>query len=277
MSQAGRPCFARMAALLCMATAAVTTQALAGPPAGTTIDYEYDATDVGHPDWAWQGRAYLHPSVTASPDQPRPIVVFLHGVNSRFARHYWMGSGGDEPDVRVWFDELLASGTVEPAVLAAPSAQQACTLPQALFTGFDLDRFLDRTVRAIRGVAVADLSRVIVVGHSGAGCNLRGGLITALRGSTTPKAALAVDVCLDPYEASGYALAQVQTDLVFTWQRSWRRKVREFERRLVQESEARGARGSRVVQELPTERPNPHEAILKRSLERWLPVWIPAR
>ncbi len=244
-------------------------------PAGISIDYDYDASDIGKPDWAWHGRAYLPPAVTAQPSRPRPLVIFLHGVNPSFTRFFWMG-GGSEPDVRVWLDEIIDSGSIEPPVLAAPSSDHSCTLPQALFTGFDLDRFLDRTLRATRGKATIDLSRVILVGHSGAGCNRNGGLMSALRGSVAPRAALVIDVCMDPYDAPGFALGRPGMDLVVTWQSSWDRNVKDFEARLLEESAARGAVGMRLVQEMEAEQPNAHERIVERSLQRWLPVWIPS-
>lgn len=261
-----------------MAIFALALNGSAGPaaaaPTGQTVDYEYDGADVGKPDWGWHGRAYLPLAVTSDAAVPRPLIVFLHGVNSDHVPHFWMGGGG-QADVREWIDEIVAAGLIEAPVLAAPSTDRSCTLPQALFTGFDLDRFLARTLRAVRDAATIDLSRVILVGHSGAGCNLKGGLITALRASIAPAAALVVDVCMDPYEAPGYARAQASTDLVVTWQSSWQRDVRGFQRRLLEDSDARGNRGLRLVEELAAEPPTPHVMILRRSLEKWLPRWIP--
>ena len=62
-----------------------------------------------------------------------------------------------------------------------------------LWPGFDLDAFLDRTAARLAGIATIDRSRVIVVGHSGAGCNIHGGLATALHAKTTPLADLVID------------------------------------------------------------------------------------
>lgn len=256
-----------------MSTAGATTSQ-ATPPHGRSIDYDYAARDVGKAEWGWHGRAYLHPEISLAPDRPRPLVVFLHGVNPSSARYYWVG-GGEVPDVRSWIDELVEGAKIEAPVFAAPTTNESCTLPQALFTGFDLDRFIERTVRATRGQAEIDLERVVVVGHSGAGCNLRGGLINALRGSIAPRAALVVDVCMHPIEGPGFAMARPETDIVVTWQATWKRDAHAFERQFLAASVKRGARGMRVVLEMPAVGPNPHAAILRQSLAEWLPRWLP--
>src|SRR5690606_14851606 len=67
-------------------------------PSATTVDYAWDGRDVGHPERAWYGRAFLPPRTLAA-EGPRPLVVFLHGLNAALVKHRWMG-GGSEGDVR---------------------------------------------------------------------------------------------------------------------------------------------------------------------------------
>jgi len=241
---------------------------------GTTVDYCYDAKDVHDPDRAWWARAYLHPSVLGEPDIPRPLVVYLHGINKRFVKYPWMGRAGPV-DLRAKWDRYLRQGMIAPAVLAAPSTIMACKLPQALWTAFDLDRFLAHTIRATRGQVRIDLEQIIVVGHSGAGCNHRGGLVTALQATVPLRAGLVIDVCMDESDAAPLSLAHPDMDLVVTYQRKWRRDFDCFTRRFLEESRSRGATGLRRVEEIPLGARHPHTVIVPRSLEAWLPRWLP--
>jgi hypothetical protein len=241
---------------------------------GTTIEYEYDARDVGKPQRAWWARAYLHPSVVGAVDQPRPVVLYLHGVNKKLNKYIWMGGEGS-PDLRIIWDGLLREKRIAPAVLIAPSSITACTLPTALWEGFDLDRFLSSSIRATRDQVRLDLSRVIVVGHSGAGCNPRGGMVTAVQSVTPVIGALTIDPCMDLCNAEPLARAHPNTGFVITYQRRWQRDFDGFTRRFLNESRKRQAVGLRLVQELWPPGPNPHNTIVQQSLERWLPRWIP--
>jgi hypothetical protein len=239
----------------------------AQPLAGETIDYAYDDAPAG-------ARAYLHPSVLQSPQIAHPVVIYLHGVNHDAVSHRWMG-GGEAPDLRVWWDDFLRQGLIEPTVLAAPSTTASCRLPQALWAGFDLDRFLAHTIRASRGRVRLDLSRVVVVGHSGAGCNRFGGLVTALQATTPLRGGLAVDVCMDELEAPALARARPDTDVVVTYQPTWQRSFEAFAERFLAASSSRGGQGLRLVQEMPASGLQPHTAIVRQSLEQWLPQWLP--
>ncbi len=244
------------------------------PPAGRTVDYAYGAADGATEHRAWTGRAYLHPSLRDRAGTAFPVVVYLHGINKHQVQHPWMGAHGS-PDLRTAWDNYLTQGRIAPAVLAAPSSTVACKLPQALWDGFDMDRFLAFTVRATRDHVRIDLSRVVVIGHSGAGCNPHGGLVTALQSTLPLVGGLVIDVCMDELDARPLAQARPDMDVVVTYQRRWRRDFPAFSNLFVEASRATGATGLRHVEELPIASGQPHTDIVMESLDRWLPRWVP--
>jgi hypothetical protein len=242
--------------------------------AGRTVDYTYGATEGAVEHRAWTGRAYLHPRLLDHAATAYPVVVYLHGINKQQVQHPWMGAQGT-PDLRSAWDRYLIEKRIAPAVLAAPSSTVACKLPQALWDGFDMDRFLAFTVRATRDQVRIDLSRVVVIGHSGAGCNHRGGLVTALQSTLPLVGGLIIDVCMDELDARPLALARPDMDVVVTYQRRWQRDFPAFSNLFVEASRATGATGLRQVEEIPMVSRQPHTDIVMESLDRWLPRWIP--
>lgn len=253
-----------LAAVLGVAPAAQAQTKLSG----TTIEYGYDGADVHDPDWGWSARAYVPKAAEGS--RPRPLVVFLHGVNRRFVPHLWMGAK-DTPDLRKLFDKWR----IEPAIVAAPSSTRACVVTQALWTGFDLDRFVAHTARAIRDTVPVDVDRVVLVGHSGAGCNRRGGLMTAMRTTLPLRAVLVVDVCMSAGDGRLLAsVAHADTPLVVSWQPRWRRDVQLFTRELLEESQRRGARALRLVEHERLDTVQAHTTIVAEALGKWLPRWL---
>src|SRR3954470_15072929 len=48
------------------------------PTVGASYEYPWDAKDIGHPERAWTGRAYVHPEGAADPKKPAPLLVFIH-------------------------------------------------------------------------------------------------------------------------------------------------------------------------------------------------------
>ncbi|HPB94962.1 MAG TPA: hypothetical protein PKW66_03560, partial [Polyangiaceae bacterium] len=239
---------------------------------GHTVDFAYGPAQGADENHAWTGRAYIHASMLHQPDQPFPLVVFLHGINKRQVPHPFMGAPG-MPDLRFCWDRALADHRFFPCVIAAPSSTSACKLPQALWGDFDLDHFLAYTLRATRDQVRIDLSRVVVVGHSGAGCNPRGGLVTAMQSTLPLVGGLVVDVCMDRLDAQPLARARSDMDVVITYQRKWRRDFSEFSALFQEQSQ--GAQGLRLVQELPILSAQPHTDILLESLFTWLPRWLP--
>jgi hypothetical protein len=259
-----------------MQTEAAPKKATPKPLDGTTIDYAYDGRDIGHPERAWLGRAFVHKAAAGDPKAPLPIVVFLHGLNTARIKYRWMG-GGNEGDVRRIVADLIEAGQIPPTLVAGPSSivPAAITNAATSWPAFDLDRFLDRTAAELAGVATIDRSRVIVAGHSGAGCNPKGGLPAALRGKTRPLAAFSIDTCMLPDVAIELARAAPSTHVIVSWQtQSWaKRPFADFKAAFLKEA-AKSPADAGILRELeharPTE-PMPHDAMVPLTFRTWLP------
>jgi hypothetical protein len=195
--------------------------------AGKSVDFEFHDEEYLLPRQHGGGRAYVPKQVTA--DTPVPLVVFLHGVNRRNRLHMWVGSG--PADLRARLDKSIARGDLPPAVLAAPSQTRDALWPGALWSGIDLDEFVAAAERAVAGRARISRDQVIVAGHSGAGCNLDGGIlkIAADRGAIQPIGIVALDTCLDGEVGQALARASDSTRIAAYWQSViWNRKVVDF-------------------------------------------------
>ncbi len=248
---------------------------------GQTRDFVYDGRDVGHPERAYQGRIFL-PEVTVKEAQKRPVplIVFIHGTNAEAIDFRWFG-GGREGDVRRIVGALVEARQIEPVVVAAPSA----TLPAAIINAhtswpaFDLDRFVARTIRELRGVARIDLGRVIVVGHSGAGCNPTGGLLATLNAVVRPLAILSIDTCMSPDTAPQLATADPRTAVIVSYQtHSWTSRGLTAFGKTFRRAVAAAQFPSTTIRELEhrrnIKRPMPHDAMVPLTLNRWLPRLI---
>ena len=251
------------------------------PLDGTSYEYQYDGLDVGHKERAWLGRAFVHSSLATVTGKPSPIVVFLHGMNTELIKYRWMG-GGQEGDVRRIVAELMEAGSVAPMIVAGPSTLDRVTASNAvlLWPAFDLDGFLDRTAERLAGVATIDRSRVIVVGHSGAGCNIRGGLATALRAKTVPFANLVIDTCMATDFAKDLARAPPATNVIVSWQSiSWaNRSFDDFRKVFKSELKKAAPPLHGVLRELDYQQPtqgSAHDAMVALTLKRWLPRLAP--
>lgn len=251
------------------------------PLDGTTYDYASDGAEAGHKERAWLGRAFLHSSIATVTEKPAPILVFLHGMNTEQIKYRWMG-GGQEGDVRRIVAELMEAGSIVPMIVAAPSTIDPVTASNALllWPAFDLDAFLDRTATRLAGLATIDRSRVILVGHSGAGCNPRGGLATALRAKTVPYADLVIDTCMATDFAKDLAHAPPATNVVVSWQSiSWAdRLFDDFRHVWKRELKKADPPLAGVLRELDYQQPtqaSPHDAMVALTLRRWLPRLAP--
>ena len=161
--------FARsVGALLGLATAAV-----AAPANAKTLYFPHRD---GHFLYRYQknGGAAVIPDAPEQTSEPLPLVVFLHGTNSTSETHLWMGGGGK--DLRPLVQRLIGKGVVKPFVLAAPSQTKNAFLARTVWQDFDLNLFVDDVARATDGKVTIDRTRVVLAGHSGAGCNPSGGL-----------------------------------------------------------------------------------------------------
>lgn len=262
------------------AAALMPRDALAEPePAGETVDYAWDGRDIGHPERAWLGRAYL-PKATQAADGPRPLVVFLHGLNAALIKYRWMG-GGSEGDVRTIVGKLVEDHKTEPVVVAAPSSVVASQVTRGASWGaFDLDHFIDRTREALSGKVNLDERRIVVAGHSGAGCSMQGGLAKVNESKRRLLAIFAIDTCMSPALAEALARSDPKTHVVVGYQTlGWTsRPFKGFESAFRRGVEAHPAREG-VLRELDRQRPERayHDQTVPLTFARWLPKVLPPK
>jgi pimeloyl-ACP methyl ester carboxylesterase len=244
---------------------------------GKTIDFVYDARDTRHFEEAYTARLFLPREARAAagpreaPLRPLPLVVFLHGVNPAHTRFRLVGGKPDEPDVRLVIGGMVRDGIIPPVILAAPTTVVSADIPVGLWPGFDLDRFVERTARALRGQAAIDLERVVVVGHSGGGCNTTGGLYTSLAGTSLRlRAVVAIDVCMAAQEARLLARAPASTDVLVTYQPlTWKRPFDEYRAAFAEAPTPPGA--LRLIEELsPPSGVHAHDAMVELTLRKHL-------
>lgn len=246
------------------------------PLDGTSYDYAYDGKADGHPERRWLGRVFVHRKAAAMSDRPLPVLVFLHGLNREKIKYRWMG-GGQEGDVRRIASEMMESGLIPPVLVAAPSSiDPSMANAGSAWPSFDLDNFLDRTIARLGAVATIDRGRVIVAGHSGGGCNIHGGLASALRAPRTPVlAAFSIDTCMLFDLAKALAHTRPTTHVVVSWQSiSW--PEREFKgfSALFRREVKKAPPSPGVLRELDDEKPNVpgvHDAMVGITLRKYLP------
>lgn len=261
-------------------TASKPKKAAPLPPLdGTSYDYAYDGKDVGHSERAWLGRAFVHKKAAADATKPLPLLVFVHGINSDLIKYRWNG-GGNEGDVRRIVSELIESGQVPPMIVAAPSSvvpQNIVVAPTA-WMAFDLDHFVEQTAAKLKGVATIDKTRIIVAAHSGGGCNVKGGIATAIKAKNV-HTALVIDTCMGTDLASALAQAKKSTNVVVTWQAlTWgKRPLTDF-RKVFERDVKKTPADAGVLRTLDFMTPKqamPHDAMVPLTLKKWLPVILP--
>jgi hypothetical protein len=251
------------------------------PLDGTTYDYDYDGRDIGHPERRWMGRAFVHRKALAASSQALPVLVFLHGNNAEAIKYRWMG-GGNEGDVRRIVAEMIEAGQIPPMIVAAPSSIDPYTMSQAgaSWPSFDLDVFLDKTIERLSSVAVLDRGRVVVAAHSGGGCNIKGGLNTAMHAKGTPVlAGMSIDTCMFLDLAKELAHLRPTTHVIVSWQNlSWpERDFAGFKTVFTREVKKAPPMPG-VLRELDFVQPNvpmAHDALVGITLRRWLPKLLP--
>jgi hypothetical protein len=156
-------------------------------------------------------------------------------------------------------------------VLGAPTTTVACEIPVAMWPSFDLDRFVERAVRAVKPHSAIDLERVVVVAHSGAACNTTGGLLTAVAGTSLHlRGVLSVDTCMEETDAAIASVTAPDTDLIVAWQPlTWTRPFEAFGE-IFRKSSA-SATGLRLLDEMkPTSHTHAHNAMVEMTLEKYL-------
>lgn len=249
------------------------------PLDGTTFDYAYDGKDVGHKERAWLGRAFVHKKAAADPNKALPLLVFVHGINQELIKYRWMG-GGNEGDVRRIVAELIEGGQVPPMLVAAPSSvvPQNIVVAPTSWMAFDLDHFVEKTAAALKGSATIDRGKIIVAAHSGGGCNIKGGIATAIKAKNV-HAALVIDTCMGTDLASALAHARKDLNVVVTWQAlTWgKRPLKDF--RAVFEREVKKAPADagalRTLDFMTPKQGMPHDAMVPLTLKKYLPLLLP--
>ena len=185
------------------------------------------------------GQAFVPPGAR---DNAR-LLVYLHGNNDGGMMHGGMGATDTAYDLR----KIVPSDTI----VAAPSQTRNAS-GAGLWAGFNLDEFVAAVEHATG--ATIDKSRVILMGHSGAGCSSVGGLFGKL-GVIKPQLVAVVDVCAGPMYGEAYGrLAEQVPVRVFYQTRTWSRDFAGF---------LAGLRGRATFEEVQTPAgQSPHSAIV---------------
>lgn len=248
------------------------------PPEGTTIDFKYDARDVKQSSLAYTGRVYLsQKTLEAAPKKKLPLVVFIHGLNRDRIPHRWMG-GGTEGDVRTIIGEMIESGKIAPAIVAGPgSVEKEAVAFGSSFPTFDFDNFVSLTEKALAGTATVDRERIIVAGHSGAGCSKDGGIVAATKAKIRPHTVISIDTCMALALAKSLAEAPPTTHVFVTWQAAtWDRPFNDFrsvfEKTRGEHPEKNGVH--RVLDQLKAEG-RAHDATVAQTFVKYLPRLLP--
>jgi hypothetical protein len=247
-------------ASIAIALIAVATPAFASP---RSTSFSFDDNRLLREGEKGGGLVHYDPSDTGA----IPLVVFLHGVNEAGPPHRGLGGAFD---LRTTVDDLISAGAVGALAIAGPSQTRDAWSGARLWSTFDLDSFVDATSAALGPGPTIDRSRVIVAGHSGAGCNAKGGLY-APRGKIVPLAVLALDTCMDSSFGKLLGEAAKTSAVHVFWQSAiWPRDVDGFRTALEQVS---GQPAS--ITKLPSVGINPHETVASLALQKILPTLVP--
>ena len=242
----------RIAWLAVLVAVSVSAEARA---AGVTVQFPYEDKERLYPYQHDGGIAY----VAGAPGTTKvPLVVFLHGNNTQVQTHMWMAG---VQDLRPLASKLAA--LVGSFVLSAPSQTKDAQNAATLWNDLDIDDFVSKTATAIGDVQI-DRDRVYVIAHSGAGCNITGGITRVAHARV--RAVMALDTCLD--EETGKAFAPL-TRLWVLWQsKTWPRDIASFERGLGYASV--GVR----IDEIEVEGQGAHDAIVYEGFTRAVRTWL---
>lgn len=234
---------------------------------GTTTTFKYKQRKLLFSRNGAGGLAYVPGRADRS--RPLPIVVFLHGLNADEQMHPWLN--GREGDLRILADHLVESGLVESFVLAAPTHTRFATGTKSMWPDFDLADFVHETANALNGHAQIDASRIILIGHSAAGCNVGGGILGPKVRTSGLLANVVVDTCMKPEIEAALAAQTESTQLRIYWQPSWERSFDEL--RASCDAHPRACK----VEEIDAPGKVPHNTILPLAITRALTEFLPAQ
>jgi hypothetical protein len=243
------------------------------PIHGKTIDFEYDGMDVRSPSRAYTGRVFI-PAKVLEQGKAVPVIVFFHGLNRALTPHRWMG-GGNEGDIRRIILDMVDAGDIPPVIVAGPgSVEPAAVSGGESFPFFDVDKFVYLSRKAIAGIAEIDEARVIVTGHSGAGCARTGGVASGVIAKAPPYAIISIDTCMNAALAEGLAMANPSTHVIAAYQGgAWERDFDVF-RAVFDDLVAKHPANPgimRLMDELPT---NFHDYTPTLTYQKWLPALL---
>lgn len=246
---------------------------LLGTPRAAAWQTRYFAHEDGRyllPTQEKGGAAFVPPMADAG---ELPVIVFLHGTNETGAIHLWLG--GKELDLRPVARRVIESQQVRPFILAAPSQTRHAAVPRALWSRFDLGAFVHDVAGALPPQTKVDRKRVLVVGHSGAGCNPGGGVATPwATGALRPAAIASIDPCLDAEMGSAMARRPAEVPLSVWWQSAvWPRSPEAFWAKLTYRKPPQ--RVDRLT-ELSATGPNAHEDVVPIAFERFVTQFLAA-
>ncbi len=261
--------------VLCLAVTALVAplRAHARPPAASATRFFSTEFEFEHRRYMFSREApgSIAHVAGGQPGESLPLVVFLHGMNADRDVHLWMGGGPG--NLREHVDSWVRAGDVTPLILAAPTHTRYALAANLMWPDFDLSEFITATETALGGRAHVDTSRVIVVGHSGAGCNPRGGIFSpeVIKHPDRVSAVVAIDSCVDEDVTPTFQALARGTRVLYFWQPAWSRPVDD----LAKICDAPGASCS--VQEISGLHGNPHNTVLPVALGRALVELLPAR
>lgn len=243
--------------------------------AGTSIEFPFRDEALLMRTQKDGGLVYVPDSIPRG--ESAPLVVFLHGINDHQAVHLWMGASAGPFDLRANWDAWLSDAQARPALLAAPSQTRFAAAASTLWSDFDLEQFVDATDETLGSLATVDRSQVLLVGHSGAGCNKAGGLASAIAspGPIHPLGIVAIDICMEGESAATLALAPPEVPLAIYWQTSWLRPFVEF-RSAFDVLRGPQAASRDIIEEVAIADRDAHNAIVKVALPRALASFLPS-
>jgi len=259
----------RFAALLAIGILGSSSRA----EAGISVTFAYEDDRYLFPGEREGGLVHLPTKADAV--RPIPLVVFLHGTNDKGPLHRWFGGGpyqGVDVDLRTEIEGLINRGEIEPTAIAAPSQTKDAASGSHMWDDFDLEAFVAAADVALFDRARIDRKRVIVVGHSGAGCNAKGGLLGIADATMTnaPLSVVALDTCLDGAVGSKLASFAGRSSVSVYWQAHiWPRDIDGLRKVL----EAGG--GSFSIEKSVVVGDDPHNAIVLEALPALLRRVLP--
>jgi hypothetical protein len=200
-----------------------------------------------------------------------PLIVFLHGKNGRGPLH------AEHAFVRSTVDRLVASKRIASVIVASPSQTKDASHGSHLFPKFELAEFVDAVQMALPDGVIIDTRRVILIGHSGGGCNLEGGLVSGASGFLRPRAVIAIDTCLDG--DFGRAYHDSSAPFLAYWEPFWPRDLATFNAELhgVASYGPEVLRRTVMVRGIGRDLDTAHVYILPAALEYSLPQVLPVR